>query len=86
MYVNAIKQVSQSRRIKVDVKRDINYVAERRGSKEKDELMRYVKFAHRTEQRIRVRRVHMYEYHAYIPVCPCARKYVGAWSVHFTGQ
>lgn len=48
MYVNAIKQVSQSRDIKVDVKRDINYVVvEVRGGKEKDELMRYVKFAPR---------------------------------------
>jgi len=52
MYVNAIKQMSQSRGIKVDVKRDINYAAEARESKEKDELMRGMLSLRRAEQRV----------------------------------
>jgi hypothetical protein len=53
MYVNAIKQMSQSRGIKVDVKRDINYAAEAQESKEKDELMRGMLSLRRAEQRAR---------------------------------
>jgi len=72
MYVNAIKQMSQSRGIKVDVKRDINYAAEAQESKEKDELMRGMLSLRRAEQRARGSE------------CVCVRARVRA--VRFAGQ
>lgn len=67
MYVNAIKQVLQSRGIKAGIKNGyINYAVERRKSKEKDELMRYVKFAPRVPNYI----VHV------LLLCKCTCEYV----------
>lgn len=66
MYVNAIKQVLQSRGIKAGIKNGyINYAVERRESKEKDELMRYVKFAPRVPNNI-----------VYVSLCKCTCEYV----------
>lgn len=51
MYVNAIKQVLQSRGIKASIKYGyINYVVEAQKVKKKINLMRYVKFVQRAEQ------------------------------------